>query len=151
MQCSAWRLNLECIDCGVVIWRGRASGSGQTLSAPQLLTLLTFCLQRQYRHVHRWVSIMSVALQRYKQNQPVSTHYIHECFHANSFPKLVCSPNAAQIFVNAGLIIWIVCRVALCACWLNWHKSAIQMQTHFLQPKYKKFSPLSLNFQPIII
>lgn len=88
MQCSAWRLNLERIDCGVVIWRGRASGSGQTLSAPQLLTLLTFCLQRQYSHVHRWVSIMSVALQRYKQNQPVSTHYIHQSFHTSRlFPN----------------------------------------------------------------
>lgn len=59
MQCSAWGLNLECIDCGVVvIWWGRASGSGQTLSTPQLLTLSTFFLQRQYRHVYSGPGIL---------------------------------------------------------------------------------------------
>lgn len=52
MQCSAWGLVLERIDhCVVVIWWEKASGSGQTLSTPQLLTLLTFSLQRQYKHV----------------------------------------------------------------------------------------------------
>lgn len=50
----AWGLNLERIDCGVVaMWRGRASGSGQMLSMPQLLTLLTFCLQRKCMHIYR--------------------------------------------------------------------------------------------------
>ena len=42
----------------LLIWRGRASGSGQTLSTPQLLTLLTFSLQRQYRHVYSGPSIL---------------------------------------------------------------------------------------------